>query len=238
LPLLALATEAPPSRAQGELAVSWADCAPNGVLNVLPNCQFDIGERRLYLSFSPAAAADQVVGWALVLDIASDAETLPDWWQVQPGGCRDGQVVAVLPTGQEGGCMDAWSASGSAVIQSFLYPRPGGDARQLRMIIGVGVTADNAFSLAGGESYLAAPIAIRYAKTVPPGECAGCNQSVCFVFNSAEIVRLPGAPGAGPQPLVTPAPATGNQATWGGSVACAVVPARGRTWGQIKALFR
>lgn len=226
------------ARAQGELAANWLDCAPNGALNMIPSCQFNIGERRLMLSLAPAADVEQVVGWTLVVDFASNAATLPPWWQIQSGGCRAGQVTAAAPDGLEQGCVDVWSSTGSAIIQSYLYPRPGGDGRQLRMIIGVGVPSGSSFPLTAGQPYLAAVLSLRFGLTAPPGECAGCSEPVCLVFNSAEIVRNPGAPGPGPEPFVTPSPATGNQVTWGNGTACSTVPTRPRTWGQIKSLYR
>lgn len=240
--LLGLALLAPaPARAQGELAARWSACAPAGPagLDPAPFCLTDFSERRLVLSIAPAAEITQVVGWSLVLDLASDALTLPPWWQVQVGGCRyttPNQFVAAMPSGLEE-CTDPWSASGSAIVQSLLYPRPGGDANQLRVILGVGVSAPDAFTLSAGETYLAGILAIRFAKTTS-GECPGCVSPACFVFNSAEIQRVPGAPGAPPAPFVTPSPAYGNWAVWGGGTSCEAVPVAARTWGQIKTLYR
>lgn len=227
--------------AQGELSARWGACGASGTGNSDPSpvCQGDFGERRLVLSIVPPSEIAQVVGWTLVLDLASDAATLPPWWQVQPGGCRStvpGQFVAVTPAGGED-CLDPWSATGSALVQSLLYPRPGGDARQLRVILGVGVSAPDAFTLEAGGQYLAGILAIRFAGTTS-GDCPGCAAPVCFVLNSAEIRRVPGAPGGDPPPLVDGGPTNGNQATWAGGIGCASVPARARTWGQIKNLYR
>jgi hypothetical protein len=231
----------PSAHAQGDLAVRWSGCAPNGAINFEPaaQCAVGVSEQRLVLSLSPATELTDVVGWTLVMDFASDAATLPPWWQVQPGGCRNtipNQMVAVMPLGNED-CVDLWSASGSALVQSYLYPRPGGDVRQFRLILGVGVSAPQAFSMTAGERYLGAILSIRFAMTTS-GECPGCTAPVCFVFNSAEIHRVPGAPGGDPEPFVTPSPDWGNQATWAGGTGCASVPARGRSWGQIKTLYR
>ena len=190
-------------------------------------------------SIAPSVALTQVVGWTLVVDFASDAATLPPWWQVQPGGCRyttPNQFVAAIPFGTEE-CTDVWSATGSSLVQSYLYPRPGGDVRQFRLILGVGVSAPDAFSMNAGETYLAGILSINFVGTTS-GECPGCTAPVCFVFNSAEIHRAPGAPGDPPAPFVTPSPAFGNQATWAGGTGCASVPVRGRSWGQIKSLYR
>lgn len=235
--LLLLAT-APAARAQGGLAAQWADCPPGGGPTVTPSCDSNVGERRLYMAFVPGVEVQDVVGWTLVLDLVSNVATLPDWWQVQSGGCRAGEITAAPPTGLEASCVDVWSATGAALLQSYLYPRPGGDAAQLRLVLGVGVPAGNAFTLSAGENYMAGVVSIHFAKTVLPGGCEGCTEPACFVFNSAEIVRLPGASGEPPQPFVTPLNGTGNQATWGAATACSTVPARARTWGQIKSLYR
>jgi hypothetical protein len=225
------------ARAQGELAIQWSRCAPDGIPDLGPECQFDVGERRLVMSFVPGAEVTQVVGWALVLDYVSDTAQLPPWWQVQPGGCRQGQMAATLPHGDEGSCLDAWSATGATVVQSVIYPRPGGDASQLRLVVGVGVPAASAFMLQAGESYLAGIVSLYFASTTG-STCPGCSTPVCFRFNSAEVQRLPGAPGPDPVPFVTASPAVGNQCSWGGGSSCAAVPVLNRTWGQIKSLYR
>ncbi len=219
----------------------WTVCPPSGAVDLPPAgyCVNDIGERRLILSFVPPAEITQVVGWTLVLDLASDDSPLPPWWQVYPGGCRDtdpAQFVAGIPDGSEE-CSDPWSAIGSSVVQSLIYPRPGGDDRQLRVILGVGVAAPDAFTLNAGEPYLAGILSIHFAGTTS-GTCPGCTSPVCFVFNQAEVHRVPGAPGGDPGPFVTPSPSFGNLATWGGGTACAAVPTHNRTWGQIKTLYR
>jgi hypothetical protein len=202
-----------------------------------PACDFNVGERRLVMAFVPDSDQVQVIGWTVVVDFACDGPTLPSWWQVQPDGCRAGQLVAVSPTGFEGECADPWSVTGSAVVQSLIYPRPGGDGRQLRVILGVGVPNGQAFPLVAGEPILAGVLGLHFART-NTGDCPGCTEPVCFVFNSLEIARAPGAPGADPAPFVTPNPSFGNQCTWGGGTACALVPVRARSWGQIKTLYR
>lgn len=230
-----------PALAQGEVGARWSGCAPSGAeeANPGPACLTDFAERRLVLAITPQVEVTEVVGWTLVLDIASDAATLPAWWQVQQGGCRytvPGQFVAGVPDGFEG-CDAPWAQTGSALVQSLLYPRPGGDGRQMRVILGVGVAAQDAFTLEGGGQYLAGILTIRFAGTTS-GTCPGCSAPVCLVFNAAEIHRLPGVPGGDPSPFVTPAAGNGNQATWAGGIGCASVPARARTWGQIKSLYR
>lgn len=235
LPLVVL-WHAGTAAAQGQLAMRWTVCSPDGPANTTTSCQSDVETRDLVLSFVPDARVTDVVGWRLVLDYVSDAPVLPAWWQVQGGGCRDGQIAAIAPTTQAGGCEDPWSASGSSIVQSVFYPRPGGDGAQLRLVAVAGVPAVDAFALEAGTPYLATVLQVHFAHTVT-GTCPGCSTPVCFVFNSAELVRLQGAGGIDPGPLVDPSP-DGNQCTWMGGASCTPVPARGRTWGQLKALYR
>lgn len=222
--------------AQGELVVRWSACESDGFINFDQNCTSNFTERRILFSFTPADTITDVTGWSIVFDVASDADTLPPWWQTQPGGCRPGQFVSELPNGFEGNCIDAWSSAGSGLVQSIIYPRDN-DPRKLRVILGIAVPASSAFTLASSESYLGAVLGLRFAGTTS-GTCPGCPAPVCMVFNSVEVTRVPGAQGPAPTPLVTPSLAYGNMITSGGGTACAIVPVVNRTWGGIKALYR
>ncbi len=235
---LALCCLAGPARAQGDIAMRWNACWPAGSTQRVSTCTGNAGDAQMMLSFTPQVDIPQSVGWVIVVDLAVDADPMPSWWQLQPGGCRDGQLHLAAPTGSEGACLDAWSANGAALIQGVIYPRPGGDTRQLRMIVSVTLPAPDAFTLLAGQAYLASIVGIRFALTAGIGACEGCLTPACLVFNSAEIQRLPGAPDPQPQVLVTPSGGSGNQVTWNSGTSCNIVPVRARTWGQIKALYR
>jgi hypothetical protein len=222
--------------AQGDVAIRWSACEGAGALNLQGSCGSNAAVDRLVLSIRPQADLSQVVGWALVVDIAVDANPIPSWWELQAGGCRAGQLIAGTPNGSEGPCTDAWSANGSAAVQSILYPRPGGDGSQLRLIVGMSVPSPAAFAMTAGQSYLAAVVELRHANTAGVGSCPGCSTAACLVFNSAEVEQLPD-PGS-PLRFVTPLLGIGNQITWYQGMSCASVPVRSRTWGQLKALYR
>jgi len=216
----------------------WGACAPAGSADRVATCAGNIGEAQMMLSLAPQADVSQAVGWTLVVDLVVDTDPVPPWWQLQPGGCRDGQLHLAAPTGLEGDCLDVWSANGAALIQGVLYPRPGGDTRQLRIVVSVALPAPDAVTLLAGQRYLASTIGIRFGMTTGTDVCAGCLTPACLVFNSAEIQRLPGAPDPQPLPFVTPESGSGNQVTWNSGSSCSIVPVRARTWGQIKALYR
>lgn len=234
--LLCALAPSPSHAAGGELAVRWNACTADGAVDIVQTCTSNVLERHINFSFVPFDSVTQVVGWSVVFDLASDADTLPPWWQTQPGGCRAGQFVAVAPTGFEGDCADLYSAAGSGLVQSVIYPRDG-SVRKLRVVLGVSVPPADAFTLEPGLPYLAGVLGLRFANTTS-GNCPGCSAPVCMVFNSLEIVRLPGAPGGDPAAFVTPSPTYGNSISSGGGTACNLVPAVNRTWGSIKALYR
>jgi hypothetical protein len=236
LPTALLVMPANTALAQGELAVRWSACGSDGFIDFVQNCTSNFTERRIVFSFTPEDSIMQATGWSIVFDVASDADTLPPWWQTQPGGCRPGQFVSEMPSGFEGNCTDVWSAAGSGLVQSIIYPRDN-DPRKLRVILGIAVPAVSSFTLEASVPYLGAVLGLRFAGTTS-GTCPGCSAPVCMVFNSVEITRAPGAQGPAPTPLVTPSPAYGNMITSGGGTACAIVPVVNRTWGGIKALYR
>lgn len=222
--------------AGGELAVRWNACSGDGALDVVQTCTSNVLERHINFSFVPFDSVTQVVGWSIVFDLASDADTLPTWWQTQPGGCRAGQFVAITPAAFEGDCLDLYSAAGSGLVQSVIYPRDG-SPRKLRVVLGVSVPPGDAFTLEPNVPYLAGVLGVRFANTTS-GTCPGCSAPVCMVFNSLEIVRLPGAPGGDPAAFVTPSPTWGNSISSGGGTACNLVPVVNRSWGSIKSLYR
>ncbi|MEO7868034.1 MAG: hypothetical protein ABIU54_10385 [Candidatus Eisenbacteria bacterium] len=234
---LALMLSAPAALAQGTLALRWQTCAPDGPAVMEPACSSNLGQVQLALSFRPDTAVASVIGWNMVLDIATDADPLPPWWQLQPGGCRQNQLFTVTPSGAEGQCLDRWSQTGASLVQLVSYPRLGGDTRQVRLVLAVAVPTADAFDLSAGQSYLAALLAVRLGLTQGTGACAGCTSPACIVFNSLEVIRLPKG-SAPPLVLSSPEGIRGNQATWGAATACTSVPTRSRTWGQIKALYR
>jgi hypothetical protein len=223
-----------PAAADTGIALAWGDCAPNGSRDVITACSSDAGSSTLLLSLESASAIPDVIGWILVLDLAADSSVLPPWWQFQGGGCRSGRLQAASPTGFELDCADQWSAAGSSAVQSFQNPRPGGTDAQARVLVAMAVPSNAAFTVAPDQSQLAARLVVSNVGTTT---CAGCTTPVCLVFNSAEVQSV-GASGIVTTVISAPLTAASNQVSWRSGSACAAVPVRARTWGQIKALYR
>lgn len=236
-PIAAALLAALPARALAaeELWLRWFECASSGVQANVFSCPVPTLPRAMVVAACPAADVEQVVGTTMVLDVLADAATLPNWWQLGPGGCRAGRLDADADFSQVFGCADAWSAAGVALIQVYGL-RPGGGPNELRLVVAGGVPAAGAVVMPGGEPRAIARLVMDLADA-PTTTCSGCGLGACIVLNSVELVRLPGAPG-GNVTLVQPASDGSNFAIWQSGAACVTVPARNRSWGQIKAMYR
>lgn len=224
-----------PAAADEAIWLRWNDCAQDGQQSLAYNCALPTFSRSLYVAACPAESLTQVVATSLVFDVVADAATLPDWWRLAPGECRAGKLAADTDYAATGACADAWGGAGGALIQSY-GARVGGGPNQMRFVATAGVPANAAVTLPGGSPRALARVFL-YLTDSATSPCAGCAVGACLVLNSVEIIRLPGAPG-GDVTLSQPAEAGSNFAIWRSGAACVTVPARNRSWGQIKALYR
>ena len=231
-----------PARAyDGQVYLSWEECALNGAgaADLGSACLFDEGASALHCAFTLAQAIDDVVGIEVSVDLQHSQATLPDWWRLQgKGECRDGSLLASGNFLGDGVCADPWRDLGGGV--ALYYPGlPGGQSSQARMVGVYAIRADSARVLEAGPMYYGLKLLISNQKTSFPGGCAGCLQPACLVLNQVKLLR---GPGAIPSEITieSSGPANANRATWrGGSGAeCVAVPVRSRTWGQIKSLYR
>jgi len=238
--LLALLGGARAAAADGQIYLTWDDCAAQGLHNQASACLSNEGSTMLYSSFVLDGAVDGVVGIQVTIDLQHSASAMPDWWRLQgPGECRDGALHVSGAFGiAEVACEDPWRqlGGGEVLYDVGVAPRQPNQAR----IVGTwAIPADSARALRAGVLYYGLKFRIDNARTVFPGECPGCNQPVCLVLNRVELLREFGAD----PPLValeTSGPDEARRATWlgGAGASCEAVPVRARTWGQIKSLYR
>jgi hypothetical protein len=232
---------ADPARAVGgEVFLTWEDCGASGLSDQSNVCLINEGSTPLYAGFRLNEALDDVVGIEVTIDIQHSASTMPDWWRLQGSGeCRDGSLHS---TGffslDERGCVDPWrQLGGGEVLYDLGQPR--GQPSQARIVGTWAIRADSARTLAAGILYYGLKFSIDNARTVFPGECAGCAQPACLVLNRINLLR---GPGSVPLEvgLAISGPNDAHRATWrgGGTANCSAVPVRARSWGQIKSLYR
>lgn len=221
------------------ISLTWNDCSAGA--SASPTATFDclvnVGQHELVAGFHLPQAVDSVVGLELVIDLQAATATLPPWWELQPGGCRQNLLDASADVAGTS-CTDPWAGNGTGLIADYQTGMPRGGAAQARIRAVVAVSpSDSARSLIAGLDYSALRILLPHAKSTGPLSCSGCAIDVCLVFNSMWLRVLPG--GSGDVYLDVPAGAGAQQATWQGTAAdCAAVPVRNATWGALKGMYR
>ena len=236
-----LAVVPAPARAAEGLFLTWNACAfePGASPVRAFACDTNEDTLRLHVAFTLGQPVDNVIGLEVVVDIQHESATLPDWWRLDPAGCRAGALRADVQFGAVAGCADPWAGDGVAGFPSFTVTLPRGGANQARIKSGVGGLPSAPRTLAADTPYHAVRLVIVANQTTATGACAGCLPRACLVLNSIWIKRTPGAPG-GDVFISTPGPLEANWAAWQGTggADCTLVPVRRQTWGAVKSLYR
>jgi len=233
-----------PARAAGALYLDWSDCEVGSFAHNLDSpCNGNTASQTLVASFQSPADADSVLGVDVVIDLQSEAGSLPPWWNLlpaSPDSCRYGALTASLDFTLNPTCEDIWLNQGSAVVQAVNVGPPRWPASAARILAsGTVPLAAGYRTVTTGVTYYAMKFVISDAHTVDPNGCPGCLTPVCLVLNSIAVRRQPGAVG-GDLLVDSPGAEGSNWATWqhGSGADCAAVPTRRATWGRIQSLFR
>ena len=227
------------------LFLAWGDCALGGAgtSGITIPCTTDLGDSRLYLSFSLSQPVDQVLGIEVVVDLQSEASPLPDWWHFEAAspqfpqpGCRAGLLDASRDFSTDHTCVNPWAGTtGDAVVQSYTPGEPRGSSSQARILATASASTGTVPTLDATDQYYALKLILSNART---SVCTGCEKTACLVLNSIWL-RRPLVPN-GDILLTTPGPNDANWARWqvGTVVDCTAVPARRSSWGRIKTQYR
>jgi hypothetical protein len=106
-----------------------------------------------------------------------------------------------------------------------------------------------------GQEYFALTAIINHQKTVGTDACAGCDLGACIGFVGAKLMRSATVPHGYLPPgevIILPAALVDQVVTWQGGAGIAIpnylgagwtycpgaTPARNRTWGAVKAIYR
>jgi len=249
----------PPSVPQNALLrLSWDRCAYDGlVADKSFACDTNTGSDVLYASvlFQDRVTRANVQFVNALVDVTTTTSPIPPWWQVRSGSCRSNAVLVEYGPFPEAGSCAPWFASawpdgplGVFAIQENLE-----GPETTRLNIAAGVPIGYEATLAAGQELLLFRIVVSHARSAGTGACQGCLVPTCIGFGHLELSYNPAAPDeiflgdaasavtwqgayvSGFQP--TRYPQTGYYVA---NLECATgpVPARGRTWGLIKTLYR
>jgi len=240
---------APAAFAAAGLNFTWSPsnaCQNPQVVNQTFVCDNNDGAYIMVGSFMPGVAATQFYGIEVVIDGQSDGGDMPAWWQsFNDGSCRINSFQPSAAFTAGGGCSKLWSASptgGLGAWQTNAYPPPSGnvpDPNRVRIKLAY-VMGSATLALNTAKEYTAFQLNMDTNNTIDdPGNsivaCAGCTVPVTLVLN--QVNALDAASGGSFESIT--APLTNRCITWQSStVACATVPTRNRTWGEIKSLYK
>jgi hypothetical protein len=243
--------------AHAQLNLAWNNCITQGTAAADKAYACDGSANgtafRAVMSFLAPANLDHFVAITAGLDVrASTLPTLPDYWKLGVGECRDGNFafpvsLTGIGTGTTGVCRNPWAGGGlgggfsytseTRVTEVGPVPAPGWG----RMVLAF--ARDTEAQLIQGQQYVAGAFTLDTFNDVDTGGgvCAGCALPACIVFNSLELNQTAGSPGGDIFILTTPA--TRAFVTWqGGAVGgngCPLeVPVRNVTWGRVKSIYR
>ncbi len=207
----------------------------------------------------PPPGLTQVVSEEFSLSFEFAAPEVPDFWRLEPSGCRDGSLlVSAVFTGFATGsaltqCSDYWgtSASGSAHWTSGTF---WGSSAELHGTYAR--PSATAGPMTAGHAYYAfqTNLDLGHAAADPNDPsyavCSGCQIPACIVFCWAYLRQPAGvgdhlltASSSGYRDLVTWQSGAGTiscPGEWGNYYFCAdaPTPARRSTWGQLRSLYR
>lgn len=236
------------------LKLSWDHCAGDGpVTDKSFACDSNTGSDVLYLSMILNDGVDRpdVGSVAFWVSVAPTTPTLPPWWDFL--SCRHAAVqFDGWPPGTSAACTP-WTDLQSLSVVSAAFD----NSTAVTLSGGMALPAPGVTTLPAGREILLGKLTLRHSATTGTGACAGCLVPTCialgevdlqfasgapterFVGDPSSSVRWQGAYVSGFAP-VPGHPDLGGYIPYHGNLGCTSgpVPARGRTWGILKTLYR
>lgn len=240
LTLAAMAGLASAAMAAPGLNLSWNDCGSAGTNNKTFACGANTGSNLAVGSFVAPAGVTGMTGNDVVLDIITTTSPLPAWWDfLNSGACRQASLSMSLALSPTTGstCTDYWNgqaAGGLTAYRTSTTNNPTPAPNRSRITGSFGVAEAFVGPIDVDVEYFSFNLVINNQKSTGAGNCAGCADPACIVLNMVRITQ-----GVGVGDFEVSDPAANRAITWqSGAPDCNLVPARNRTWGQVKALYR
>jgi hypothetical protein len=185
-----------------------------------------------------------VSGNEVVIDLISQDDPVPAWWDMKDAGtCRQASLgMNVVQDPADVVCSDWASGQSTGGIGAYnntldftTFP-PDILTRHRRLKMAIAVPLSALADLAADVEYFSCNVTIDHAKSVGAGACSGCTGQVCLVLQSVKVTT---SSAANDVVVFGGALAGSDMAHWQGSSAdCRIVPVRNRSWSQVKALYR
>jgi hypothetical protein len=241
LALLATSLGARAASAQFELA--WDQCP--GSFSAKSNkafaCQDDAAQpMKMVLAFTPPTALPRFAGFEAWIEISSSEPSLPDWWALETGECREGALSANLSTsGVLGQCQNPWAGEntgGGWIVMPGTSPG--------RTLLRIAFARASSIGISPGTRFFGATLQLEaaHASGSDGVRCPGCTAEVCITVTQVDLDQetdpdRPGEPNVislthSSQPNVV----TFNARDPNGN-ACGATN-RTTTWGRIKTTYR
>jgi len=236
--------------AQG-INLAWRNCiavtagATSAQANVANACDGGGLVYKGVMSFVAPSALVQFVGVQMVVDLQTDQPTLPDFWRMGVGECREGSFVfpaSLSGIGNTTTCRNPWAGGNTGGGYQYTSGFEGDPARA-RVLFAF--ARDTDVQLAAGQQYVAGVFTVDTFKDIDAGdgECVGCLSPACIVLNQVELYQVAGQTLPQQDIYYLNTAGTRQYVTWqGGAIpgtGCpAETPAKNKTWGSVKALYR
>ncbi len=225
------------------LNLRWSECLGDGGAYFRSfACDTNVGNHVLVGSFQLTTPVEQVTGEEIAVGFYWGGAAIPDWWSFRNvGSCRINSLSAnFIPPPTAVNCVD-WSFG--QVLGGISSYGPGFQLGSARLRLAAAISSDVFPDLAAGVEYFSFVVSINNVKTVG-GACAGCSLPACIILSSMRLTthtpetdRNLFGPTNGTDSFFTswqgpvPIPPGGLPCPW-------PVPARQKTWGAVKSLYR
>ena len=237
--VVALALFAPPAaHAAAGFNVAWNECilAPTATQDRTFACNVNMGADWIVVSFVAPAEASRLGMMETHFEVVADAPTFPSWWTFGSGTCRGpaGLVIQTNPYLWFTCDIDAWYSAASGLWETVGAGAP--NRAEFRGLLAQPV-GDEAPLVAGVE-YYGYCLRLAHTGSTGAGACPGCDVRMCIRVEDVDLY-LTSADSAPVSRLTTPL--VRGFVTWQGAattLCMGVVPARNRTWGEIRSLYR
>jgi len=237
---------AAPAAAAG-IDLGWNDCPSGGPYAIVERfaCNTNLGVHTIIGEFVAPANVLAMSATEIVIDMQTSGVLLPPWWSLRataPLGCRNtGLTQSGDFTGGPYACFDYWQGGASGGVS---MDPPNGNRVRIKALEALPAGSPLITSIPEGTAVYVVKLNINNSRTVGPGACGGCTDEACIVLQSIRINQPVSPPTMGQSFYIT-SPATAQHVLWQGwsttepfQQCPTITPARTRTWGSLKALYR